>query len=235
MMIVPVSLALLFGRVRTGTAGAPPPPPPPAVSTLTLRGTNNDVGPATTIALPAGSQAGDLAILFDRAANSSGSPTSAIPTGFTNLVEDALNTQRVICSYGVLTSTDISNGTLAGMSGTSSTRKTVLVFQPDNPIASIVASTPNHETTNANPAAQTVTAAGVATPLVVVAHYVAGSGATPISGDSFSPAADGSVSNSNNAQKVAYKVYNASAANVSIDMGDLGSTNCLQSFYLRAA
>ncbi|HYM98203.1 MAG TPA: hypothetical protein VET25_00545 [Aestuariivirgaceae bacterium] len=90
-----------------------------------------------------------------------------------------------------------------------------------------------------NPAAQTVTASGGVAPLVVLGAYGARGFIDPrtftVGG---SPAKDGEVHNEPGGFSnivFAWKIYNASPADVVVDMDDEIEANYLQSFYIEMA
>ena len=106
-----------------------------------------------------------------------------------------------------------------------------MVFAGISAISTInVSSTVNSEGTTGDPASQSVTASGGTAPLIVFGC----SGSTSQLGTlpTFSPAKDASVG-SNAFNDLAYKIYNSSPQDTTIDKGDDGA-NALQSFYLEA-
>jgi hypothetical protein len=187
---------------------------------------------AATITIPASAAAGDLAVLFDGAQNSSGTPTTVVPSGFTSIGNVNGGTAsfllRAICSYRVLGAAE--GGTsITGMDGTLSDNKIMLVFRPGSGSFSITASTPNGEATAGDPATQTVLAAAGTPPLIVFGYYRC---SAALSGDSFSPTADSAVTNGAGAT-ARYKYYETAPSDVTIDLADGGVSNALQSFYLK--
>jgi hypothetical protein len=185
---------------------------------------------ATTITGPAGIEAGDLLVLVDRAENISGVPTLVTPTGFTsinNLSDGAFN--RVNLSFKIADGSEAS-ASITGMAGTDYVTKAMYVFRGDVAIAAASPQSVAGEQTAGNPAAQNVAAASGTPPLVVIATYSAY--ADPVDPRTMSPAKDGEVSVSVDTQAVtwlAYKIYDASPADVSVDMDDEGTLNALQS------
>ena len=185
------------------------------------------------IGFPAAAQSGDLAVAFFYASVITGSLPDVIPAGWTGIAGvsrtflDQTRRSRHCCK--VLTAEDISAGSITGISG-STEAKVMLTFRPNGPISNIIASTWNVEATAANPAAQTVTASGQSVPLIVFG--AAGAIQTGAAFSTASPAFDATVL-ANSRLRVGYKVYNASPANHTIDMNDLGSDNQLASGFIR--
>lgn len=175
---------------------------------------------------PAGIVAGDLLILYDRAINSSGTPTSATPSGF---VADADLDEVSADSLGrAIISTKIADGSeasasLSGMSGTNNQLKILYVFRPKLPITTITVVDPFADFQNGDPADQTVSAAGQAHPLVVLGAYAGQTAAAR----TFSPAQDGSTTVS--FSEARWKIYNRAPADVTVGMSDEGVRNTLMS------
>lgn len=201
------------------------------VSTLTRVADGGSA--SSTTSLPSGSQAGDVCILFDFANNSSGTPTTVVPSGFTTISNlDGGSTSRRILSAGILTAADITAGTLTGMSGTNYVHKLVVGFRPDVAITSGSVGSANEEITNGNPTLQTITASGGAAPLVVFAMGCQNSGIT-MSGTLTSTGTQ--VTNLNSRLRAYYHIYNTSPADLTVDMGDFGNNNSLHSAYFQVS
>lgn len=185
---------------------------------------------SSTITWPASVVAGDVAVLVDRAQSNTTAPTTVVPSGFSSVSDETLTAggkgYRQIVSRKVLVGGE--SGSITGMNGGDSNDKVLLVFRGDTAVTTMTVNSLNAQMTDSNPSAQTCTASGGVAPLIVIGAYGAsGSIATR----TMTPAKTGEVNSSNNLY-LAYKLYNSSPANVSIDMGDDGNANCLQSFYL---
>lgn len=180
----------------------------------------------STITGPAGIVAGDVLVLYDRAINTSGAPTSATPSGFVadpDLVEvstDGLG--RAIISTKIATGAEAS-ASLSGMAGTSNQLKILYVFRPKRPITSIAVIAPAADFQNGDPADQVVNISAQTKPLVVIGAY-AGSGG---GGRSFSPTQDGA--NTLSFIEARWKIYNRVPADVTVGMNDEGTRNTLMS------
>ncbi len=88
----------------------------------------------------------------------------------------------------------------------------------------------NGEATAVDPTSQSVTSGSGTLPLFVLGIYASNADLlTP----SFSPSEDAEIQASGDFLRVKYKIYNASPANVTVDMGDDGN-NIMQSFYVEA-
>jgi hypothetical protein len=104
-----------------------------------------------------------------------------------------------------------------------------VVFRGNAPIKNVSINDVGEQATNGNPTAQVITSGSGIVPLISFGSY---SSLTAISPRSMTPAKDGEQGNSGSEQFLAWKIYNASPANVSVDMDDEGTSNVLQSFYL---
>ncbi len=183
---------------------------------------------ATTITAPRGIQLGDLIVFLDFSTAGT-TPTSVIPTGFTAIGTSlTTGTDRQNVSYKLADGTE--GGTsITGMAGTFRD-KAMYVFRGNVAATGIVISSPiNEQVTTADPTAQVVLSGAGAVPLVVLAAY--SSNTSSITARSFTPAKDGEI-NSSNFNWLAYKIYNSSPADVTVDMADFG-TNFMKSFFAR--
>lgn len=215
---------LLAPIIGSGAAGP--------VTTVSLFSTTTSTG--TTIAWPASLQAGDVAVLVDRAATVSGSPPpSVVPTGFTGLTDDQTTqgigqvSQRLVNSWRLLDGSE--SGNITGLNGTGG--KVLYIIRGDNPIVGVTPSVWNHQATTGDPTSQSVLASGQATPLAVIGAAVGSAGSAAFS--TASPAFDATQTAGTGAPLIAgYKLYNSLPANHTIDMADLG-INALASGYLR--
>src|SRR3972149_6788610 len=187
---------------------------------------------ASTITGPATILAGDVLFLADRARNSTGVPTTVVPTGFTSIgnINDGFDS-RQICSYKIATGAEAS-ASITGMNGTAENRKALYVMRPNSAASVVTIASVGGQFTDSNPAAQNVTAGSGVAPLVVFGAY--GTDSAAISPRTFSTTADGEITPSTNFY-FAYKIYNSSPADSSIDMDDEGVANSLQSFYAQIA
>jgi len=176
-------------------------------------------------------EAGDLLVLLDRGQGSGGTPPAAVvPTNFSIIDNRAAGIARQVLSYKIAVGNE--EGTsLTGMNGSTSNRKILAVFR-QTPAAT--AATPQNatgEATSGNPAAQVVGASAGAVPLVVIGAY--GSDLT-VDPRTMSPAKDAEILNQPGGSNIvlAYKIYNAAPADVSVDMDDESNLNILQSCYI---
>lgn len=191
-------------------------------------------GTGSNIILPATAQVGDIAIFFDFGVRNDSAPLSVVPTGFTQIVNTATggaaSAARTVISYKVLVAFDPGN-TFTGMGVNTLTRKTILIFRPNNAITTVTVSTPVTQVTTATPSTQTINMAGQTTPLIGFGHYAA-------SGDTGAVTSSLSMTEVTNStqQKTRYIVYNVGSTPQSgtISMTDKG-TNSLQSFFIRFA
>jgi hypothetical protein len=119
----------------------------------------------------------------------------------------------------------------------------MLVFRGNTPANSITVLDVGSEITTGNPAAQTVTAASGVPPFVVIGAYGCGPsglvnprtftvGGSPAKDGELNAFADGAYTDTD--AWLAWKIYNASPADVVVDMDD-ESTNALISAYFQMA
>lgn len=201
-----------------------------AVTSLALEDSALSTG--ATITGPASIQAGDLLILKDRPSQTGSVPSTAVPSGFSIISNiDNGTTTRVILSYKIADGSEAS-ATLTGMSSANTSRKELLVFRANSPITAVNVQSVNGEFTTGDPSPQTVTASGGELPLVVIGSYATASAIPDPRG--MSPDKDGEI-NSGNQSYTAWKIYNESPADVTVDMDDEGTTNILQSCYIECS
>lgn len=193
---------------------------------------------SATVTGPASIQSGDLLCLSDRGFEFLGFPTTAAPSGFTSIENVTVDPDtRHIISYKIADGSEASSS-LTGMTFLGG-GKVLFVLRPDNPITNVNIQDSDSQGTAGNPASQTVTSSGGAVPLVVLGAY--GSFNNAIA-ETFTPTEDGSVEANGDggdagdeANLFAYKIYNSSPANVTIDMPDEGASNTLLSCYLECS
>lgn len=174
-----------------------------------------------TLTVPATVQAGDILCLKEK-----GSAVNAAPTDYTVLA----NTAGIVISYKRATAADASATVPSGSSLVTATRRELLVFRGDVPANSITGHDPAADNqATGNPAAQVVNASGGTPPLIVLASYNSTGTVDP---RSFTPAKDAEV-NADTTSYFAYKIYNSSPADVTVDMDDEGSANMLASGYIQ--
>ncbi len=179
--------------------------------------------------------AGDLIVLWEGLYGPM-SISGSFPPGFTSAQATSISQYRLSLSYKIADGTE-SGASLTGIlaSGYSSLmRKGIATFRGDTAITSVTVGSPNGQLTTGNPTAQNCTAGGGVVPLVVVAGFL-GVGAF-VGVRTFSPAKDSEVVCSDQQGYLAWKIYNSSPANVSIDTNDnsTGSFNAgFNSCYLQ--
>lgn len=182
---------------------------------------------ASTITIPSDVVAGDLLVLYDRATNTSGTVTFAVPSGFSTILNQLpVTTIRFVCSYKIATSTDASSS-ITGMNGTNDNSKILLAFSTGG-ATTAAAYDIAFQQTDGDPTSQTINASGQTTPLVVLG-FIRQQTATS---QSMSPTQDGTAA-SGTTNTAYYKIYNSSPADVTFDCGDGGTQNALMSFYIR--
>ena len=204
---------------------------------------SNADGGGSTITVPNGVIAGDVIIVRDLICAGT-LPSAVTPSGFTldsNLSFSNTNQARGTILHKIATGSE--GGTTLTLMATAPasddiTSKELLIVRGSLPITAVGVSTPNTQGTSGNPNAQNVAASGGVAPLIVLGAYSdAIDGPSLVSAGSvgtrsFSPAKDAEVSGYAGSY-LAYKIYNSSPADVSIDMNDEGNVNLLQSLYMQ--
>lgn len=204
--------------------------PPPFMATVltTISFVGSTTSTAATITGSASVVAGDLLILWDVAINSSGTPTSAIPTDFNTIVDfDGGGLTKAIASYKIADGSEAS-ASLTGMDGTSSDRKILGVWRGDVDFTSVTVRSLNSQMTTGNPTGQSCTAASGTPPLLLIGAYYS-SGA--ITTRSITPGAFTAEISNGTGFYLNYLIYDSAPASQTIDMADFGN-NALTSFYL---
>lgn len=204
----------------------------------------------TSFAYPSGTQAGDIAIMFEethRGTNGSPEtppPTQTIPPGYSYLLNQVFDTNpavdncRVLISYKILTATDVSNG-VSNLTG-SNEAQWMLVFRPNVPTSSLITSTPTCEITAGNPTSQTIACANAATPMIAIAWFQTREGTVnPRTSSVTMTELEDSITINPYRSYLKYKIYNMAdtAQSITVDMDDETTTtdakNILTSFYLK--
>ena len=202
---------------------------------LSLSFVNFSTSTSSTIAVPSGAIAGDWAILFDVGWTpaAADSVSAVTPSGWTNLANGTISGAdviRLMTSHVVLTAGMIGSSVI-GMN-TDRECKIMIVVRPSTSIVTTTPSSWNSEVTAGNPSAQTVTASGITTPLVVVAAGASSTGSTAFSTETPAMTNIAVSSGGDVSLRVGYIIYNSAPANQSIDINDL-QENGLQSGYVR--
>ena len=200
-----------------------------AASVLTaLVQVNSANSTAATITAPANIQPGDLLVLWQSAANIGSPPTLVQPTGFTTISNQPAGGTRFNMCYKIADGTE-DGATLTGMdaSAAGSDAKSLLQFRGNIPITSVSVVDLETQFTLGNPTSQTVNASGGQAPLIVLAGYDSTNAIDP---RTFTPAKDGEINSGVN-HYFAWKIYNSSPADVTVDMDDEGD-NALHTYYL---
>lgn len=187
-----------------------------------------------SITIPATAQAGDLAVLYQTAADSSAVPTDTLPSGFTSLGSVtgdygsgfSLNS----LSYKILTAGEPGTS-ITGSSGSAGSRKLIAIFRPNVPINTVTTGTASTEFTTGDPATQTILTGGAGVPQLVFAQ-VYGAAAPTINQ---SPAsAITSMTTSGPTHWAGYRIANITglAVDVAFDANDTGLSTAVVTNYL---
>ena len=132
------------------------------------------ISSTASVTIPATAQAGDIAILLDRAANTSGTYptlTTSLPAGWVNLANTTAQSSnpvslRSAIFYKVLEAGE-PGSSITATSSSNSMSKLLLVFRPSQATGwTISASTPVTQGTTGNPTAQTIAASGAVAPVI---------------------------------------------------------------------
>lgn len=184
---------------------------------------------AATVVGPATIEKRDLLVLLDFAFGKS-TPTTVVPTDFTIIQNLTIGAARAILSYKIADGSEAS-ASLTGMTAESILGKVLLVFRGDVRIKVVNVGDPSGQATGSDPTVQVITASAGVAPLVVLGAYVSDSAVNP---RTMSPAKNGETSALGGVW-LAWKIYNSSPADVSIDMDDEGSINILAGCYIEVA
>lgn len=186
-----------------------------------------------TFACPADIIAGDLLVALSQGRWYSTGLTYGPYSGFILLKRTAPGSSNAFeTSYKIADGSEASSTLTGGLQCSTWVNTVLYVFRGDVPINAVTPSIWNGQLTNSNPSAQTVSADGQATPLVVLAGWGENATGGQITTDSFTPTRDGEVGVHSWRFQTAYKIYNSSPANVTVDMNDEGDQNNMQSGYL---
>ena len=191
---------------------------------------------STNVTIPAAAIAGDWAILFDADEDTGGGAIgSAVPAGWASIADTFASpgwALRSTVSHKILTAAG--GGSVTGIPGGT---KILMVFRPSTSLAAATPSTWNAEVTAGNPSAQTVSASGVTTPLIVFAWASLGNAGDALPSFSTETPAMTNLTNTGPSGgpecRLGYTIYNTSPSDQSIDTADGGSINGLQSGYVR--
>jgi hypothetical protein len=202
------------GRLVSSKLGGPKEAAPTLSFVASATSTSN------TITIPASSQAGDVAILFDDAFGGS-TPSDVVPTGWTGIITEIRSgAARVRISYKILQSGDPG----ASISGLNSDveDKVMLVFRlSTGPITTVSAEDWAVQlVATGTPSDQTVNASTDGTAPLVVFGMALATGSTAAF---TSPAFDATVANSDLDLLVGYKIYNSAPQDHLVASGN--STN----------
>lgn len=183
---------------------------------------------SSSLTIPATTQSGDILVLFSKAINTTGEPTTVVPAGFTQVSLGYNDVRKHIISYKIATGSD-ANSSVTAMTGTSSSGCCLFVVRPTGGATSAEIYGVQQEQTDGDPSAQTITLSGQTEPVLVIVAY----GQQTATSVSATPALDGftSILTSN---RLSYKIYNSGHSNITVDEGDGGVSNYLASFYMKA-
>lgn len=184
---------------------------------------------SSTIVVPSNCAADDVAVLFDRASSTGAIPSAVTPTNWTriNSLSGVLIVRNVV-SFKVLTAGNVGS-TITGMNGTNRNCKTMIVLRRYGK-STVTTGTVQTDATSATPNTLTVTA--TTAPYIVFGHFgIAGATAYTVT---FSPSESGSIE-TNSAQAVYWRPFNAGTADVTTSINDAGNDNVEQAFWLKIA
>lgn len=196
------------------------------VYTLAYTGLTAKTVSGATIVVPATALAGDLAILFE-ASQGTTNPVAVPNAGWTVMQGTLGLLVRMQMYFKILVAGDL-GATLTGMNADVANFKMILIFRPTRTITAFSVFDTNAQIVATAPTNQTLPVATYTPPILCLAHMATGNADLGVTGDSMTPAADGSETNGIH-HKVAYKIYNSSPASETVAMGDAGAINGLQS------
>lgn len=191
---------------------------------------------SSTDTIAAAPVAGELLILLDYAYKdviASGGVSYVLPAGFVELVTSFVTGGTNYYGRLVL-SAKISDGTetsIVGMNptGSFSARKILKRFAGDVPINAITISAALEQGTSGNPAPQDILAGAATPPVLLLAAHCS---AYAVSPRTWAPAKDGEAASTSSTCYLAWKIYDSSPADHSVDMDDEGRPNTLASLFI---
>jgi hypothetical protein len=191
---------------------------------------------SSSIPFPSGTAAGDIAILSNNGADSGNNNMDIpnAPSGWTQVhgVADVVGLASSH-SYKLLTSADVSAGSVSVSSYPTSNRKLMAVFRPSLAINSgdLSAVSLNAQGTGGIPDNQTIALSSVTSPVIAFVTYYASSAVDPRG----SSETMDELATTFSGHWVKYKIYNSNPQNIVISMEDEGTSNNLLSFGLVVA
>lgn len=214
--------------------------PPLAGSPLEFTFVASATADSTTVTIPASAALNDIAVIIEWAVSDEGTSTLGVPSGWTSVKLQNSPSPAAMGAYRkTLGAGEGGTNVTTGTTSTDPSTIIMIVFRPTRAVGSVTASTWNGQGAGTgSPALQTVSASGQATPLIVIAAGGSWDLPTPPSFN-FSvetPAFEGEVANTNpggSFLRVGYTIYNVSALDQSVDIGDHGDWNSLISGYLQ--
>ncbi|HEV7285889.1 MAG TPA: hypothetical protein VGN75_13625 [Kaistia sp.] len=194
---------------------------------------NESQSTTATISIPTGAVPGDLAILFQMGTTATAATPLVTPSGWTRAygVNGLLSFigRGGSFEYKVLTSGDISAGTVTGINGNSNNQKAILLLRPSKPIATISTVSTAGVFTSSDPPSQTITPTG----LVAVLYGIAAgatAGTAVVIGSMAANLPMGAVRATGG-----FVIENDALASETWDMADLGDVNLLLSCSIQVA
>jgi hypothetical protein len=185
-----------------------------------------------TITAPASILAGDLIVLVDRAEQATTAlPALVTPAGFTSLGNVSLTDVRMNTSYKLAAGTE--GGTvITGMNGTFNNAKAMAVFRRQGKVfASVIPSAWGGQATDGDPTPQAVASgAAGALPRIVLGSYGVATGGSVVT-RTMTPPKDAEVG-AGIVAFLAWKFYEYTPQDTTIDTADNGNRNTLQSGYV---
>lgn len=204
------------------------------VRNFTLVGAIETTG--TTVTVPAGVKAKDVAVLFQYGRAISGTPPAlvtpsplvSVDTRTVTFTSGSTVSDRLAAAIGLLTGAEAGQD-LTGFSGS----KVLLIFRPIGGLTGVVAQSIAGQLTTGNPTLQTITASAYPGPVIVVGFSRPG-------GAGFTPQPTGTLvtngtmigSNTGAWGAVWFEVQAGATVDRTFDVGDSADPNALQSFVI---
>lgn len=188
------------------------------------------ISASATITIPASSQVGDLAVLFDC---NYGAGNSGTPSGWTNIIQGGGPVFRQNISYKKLVGGDPGSS----VTGVTDTRmvKVMLIFRAGT-ITTIAHQDTDIASGTGDLAAQTVLSGSSSNRLIVFGCKSTNTGTSTLTGSTAFDAELGPYSDGTNLNAlVGYKIMNSGQSNHTVDAPDNGSYNVLSSFYVEVS
>jgi hypothetical protein len=196
---------------------------PPALNYVTAAHANT-----AAITIPSTAQPGDFAVLLDTPVSTIATPTLVVPAGWTTGMDGTLPVSpydRLTVSGKILAAGE-PGSSITGMTGNTSSRKSVMIFRPNSrPFSSVTGGGAVGARADGDLPAQTINVSGAGVPIIAVGVAFS-TGTSDLSSSTMSVIATDTLT-----RQLAYAILRDNSVSPQIDMSDDGSNNVLAGCY----